>query len=52
MKKQFKPTQQEADMPGSERISKQVFYARGGFSNPRCWRRMKGGTWQYYYRQD
>lgn len=37
---------------GSERIDKMTWYYRGGFENPRCWRRMIDGTWHYYYRRD
>lgn len=37
---------------GSERITKKVWYQCGGFSNSRCWRRMVGGAWHYYYRHD
>ena len=34
------------------RVSKRVWYANGGFSNPRCFRRMRGGAWQYFMRGD
>ena len=40
-------------MMGSERICKELWYKRGGFSNPRCWRRQqRSGGWQYWYRHD
>jgi hypothetical protein len=39
-------------MLGSERVSKRSWYNRGGFSNPRCWRRMVSGGWHYFYRHD
>jgi hypothetical protein len=38
---------------GSERVSKSTWYNRGGFSNPRCWRRQPlNGSWKYFYRYD
>jgi hypothetical protein len=37
---------------GSARVSKKTWYANGGFSNPRCWRRQKGGAWMYFMRYD
>ena len=39
-------------MKGSEEVYKRDWYGRGGFANPRCWRRMVGGVWEYYYRHD
>jgi hypothetical protein len=30
------------------RITKRAFYAAGGFSNPRLYRRMVSGRWQHY----
>ena len=37
---------------GSERVTKRNWYLYGGFANPRCWRRMVGGAWHYFYRWD
>lgn len=37
-------------MVGYERIRKHDWYANGGFSNPRCVRRMRSGSWHYFYR--
>lgn len=35
---------------GTLRISKRNFYALGGFSNPRLFRKAdKRGAWNYYY---
>lgn len=34
---------------GYTRISKRHFYGGGGFANPRYFRRMRSGSWQYYY---
>lgn len=40
-------------MMGSARISKREWYALGGFSNSRLWRRQrKGRGWEYFYRVD
>ncbi len=36
----------------SSRVSKRAWYDLGGFKNSRCWRRMKSGAWQYFYRHD
>lgn len=36
----------------SLKLSKRAWYAAGGFSNPRLYRRMRGGSWQYFYRND
>jgi hypothetical protein len=33
---------------GTQKISKREWYARGGFSNPDLFRRMRGGSWSYY----
>jgi len=39
-------------MIGSTKISKREWYRRGGFSNPRCWRRQqKNRGWEYFYRE-
>jgi hypothetical protein len=37
---------------GSEQITRRAFYYAGGFAHPRQWRRMRGGSWQYFYRHD
>lgn len=37
-------------MMGYERIRKRAWYLNGGFANSRCVRRMRGGSWQYFYR--
>ncbi len=29
-------------------ISKKEFYKRGGFSNPKCFRKHKNDCWYYY----
>lgn len=40
-------------MKDSKRITKKEWYARGGFKNPRCWRRQaKNGAWRYFYATD
>ena len=33
---------------GNTRLSKEQFYANGGFSNPRQFRKMIGGVWTYW----
>lgn len=33
------------------RVSKAEWYRLGGFANSRLWRRMRNGTWEYYYDQ-
>lgn len=33
----------------AERISKRQFYHMGGFSNPRLFRKMNRGCWQYFW---
>lgn len=36
-----------------EKLLKADWYARGGFSNPRCFRKAdKRGRWSYYYSHD
>ena len=37
---------------GSMRVTKREWYTRGGFKNPRCWRRQTGWAWNYYFRWD
>jgi len=37
---------------GSRKVTKKEWDAAGGFSNPRCWRRMKSGSWEHYIRND
>jgi hypothetical protein len=39
-------------MIGYTRITKEQFYAKGGFSNPRLVRREESGSWAYYERAD
>lgn len=36
-------------MMGVERISKKEFYLNGAFANSRLFRRMRGGSWQYFW---
>jgi len=31
-----------------KRISKKQFYADGGFSNPKLFRKMRGSAWTYW----
>jgi hypothetical protein len=33
---------------GYTRLRKRDWYVQGGFSNPRLFRRMRGGVWHYY----
>lgn len=35
---------------GSVRLTKRQWYDAGGFSESRCWRRMRSGSWQYFWR--
>lgn len=35
-------------MIGYTRITKKMFYAKGGFANPRLVRREEGHAWAYY----
>lgn len=35
-------------MLNAARISKKDFYARGGFANPKQYRKMLGNSWAYY----
>ncbi len=37
-------------MIGATKISKGEFYAKGGFSNPRLYRKQRGRSWVYYRR--
>lgn len=30
-------------------LRRRDFYRLGGFANPRLFRRMRGGSWRYYY---
>lgn len=30
------------------RMTRRVFYANGGFANPRQFRKMRGGAWTYW----
>lgn len=39
-------------MIGHKKISKAVFYSRGGFANSRCVRVTRGDEWAYFYRAD
>ena len=39
-----------SDLMFCMRITKKVFYANGGFSNPRCIRVTRGKSWAYYWR--
>jgi len=36
-------------MMNAERISKRDFYRNGGFANTRLFRRMRSGSWQYFF---
>jgi hypothetical protein len=38
-------------MKGYNRITKEMFYTSGGFSNPRNVRKQSGKRWAYYQRQ-
>jgi len=35
-------------MKGAYEIYKKEFYARGGFSNPKLFRKQRGNGWAYY----
>lgn len=35
-------------MVGVLRVSRRRWYAYGGPDNPRCFRRMSGGSWRYF----
>ena len=37
---------------GSKQVDKKTWYAYGGFSNPKCWRKMVGSSYKYYIRFD
>lgn len=37
-------------MIGYMKMTKRTFYACGGFSNPRLYRKMRGGAWTYWAR--
>lgn len=39
-------------MTGYEQITKEAFYKRGGFSNPKCVRIQRGKSWKYFYRSN
>lgn len=39
-----------AALHGYMRITRRVFYANGGFSNPRCLRVTRGRAWAYFWR--
>jgi hypothetical protein len=34
---------------GYTKLSRRVWYAIGGLSNPNCWRRQTKRGWEYYY---
>lgn len=37
---------------GSRQVTRREWYAAGGFSNPRCWRKQRGRAWCYFIRCD
>jgi len=36
------------NVPTTYKISKDEFYSRGAFSNPKLFRKMKSGKWTYW----